>query len=855
MFIAQIFIFLILVMIYIYTGLRMVESIKNEYLYLYFWIAYIFFGITLFNVLVISKYWGKLSTKIGPPGPRGPRGEDGVQGPDGLCNSDTNLIYAQKKIKETITDTILEYYNDIARDDLLDETNLKLKNNYLDYRVKLMITSKQFELVLQTPSDDNSPSKTPSSTKVYGKTIEDLTSYLCSIWREWIIGLINIDKVNARMLFIDNTAQIDISPKIENYFNTEIMKYDIWYWGATRVFRPLEAEICRSEFDLDGVKYMNSRYPIANRSKLQIIELEFTDKSIVNDDRFDLLCVLSVGNTEKFELYNKDFKKKYDVISKFPKTAFYIPKVYKVPKTNQKYYPIGCVAVNDKTPDNKPRKTIIVSGDIILPDSYEELTNNKLIVRDLQTDNIRYSRKRGAGKTRRYNKSFKSTTDYEVYLSSDLIKENEEYNISSSEKRLKLSTNLQQKIIFYKFNSKIKEYGFIGDIPLMYMENTNRPNKKYIDFNNKDEYMGIVGIPVDCLELVDNIDTIWSIRYDKLLNKKLVNNFNGKSIPKPKWIGRGSHSKGTKNFKIYNANLDRTVIYSNKIDIQNNKLNFNTVKVRTPEKEPDYYKIKEKCYKPEVYPIKEFDKKYEDLGFGWFGYPLKKYRKYSIFAYLGLMPEGIIVHRASGRKFYIKHYGGVEPNKFIIYLWNENDKDFKNAITVKNNTTCYIGIAKKTDPRCQFRAILDKQNNNIIRFEPVEYPGKYLKLLFDVNEEANLRKNINNIRDTSLKNVRPIGINLDHTDMYMSLTSVSGRLTSNNPVLFFNQPATGTNMQIVEEKMPRNIDRSLSSKEQYEQQQKLNRTNKNSFDYLYKDNVPIELLNELMPSSNLTYTY
>jgi len=840
MLIAYILLFIILFMIYIYTGLQLVEPIKNENIYIFFWVAYIFFGITLSNIFIISKYWGKISTKIGPPGPRGPRGSDGDTGPSGVCTSDTNLIYAQKEIKDTIANTIKENYNDLALDDIYDDKTLKLTNNYLNYRIKLMITSKQFETVLNTPTDNSD--NTPNETKVYGKTIEDLSSYLSSIWREWINGIINIDKDNARHLFITFDAQIDISPKIEEYFNNEIMKYDIWYWGATRLFRPLEAEICRSNYKTtDGKTVSNSRYPMNNRPILEIMELEFTDMSIKDDKRFIKIMDLNLDTTDNMDKYKDDFTKKYDVVSSLNKPVFYLPNVYTNGDTLQKYYPLGCIIVDDNSNSTIKKKTIIVSGDVVFPTSYNIIWDNSITIQDNFNSKYRYRRKRGARRTENKRGSNSSADKYNLFLSNNLINKNNEYSLINdltTNKRLDENTN--DEITFLEFKTNIPEYQIIGDLP-------NYKNIiQIMNYDNKDDYKGIVAIPVKALEKLKDYNVSWSFRHDKLLNKSFEDS-SVYNVPDPP-----NDSRFNKNYSVNYKKLNRKVITSKSIDIFNDK-EFNILKFRYKEEKPSLYKIKDKILNPTIYSIKTFDKKYEDLGFGWFGYPLKKYRKYSIFAYLGLMPEGIIVHRPSGRKFYIKHYGGVEPNKFIVYLWDENKKDFKNAITCKNSNECIIGVAKKTDPRCQFKVILYKTNSNYFTLEPIEYPKKYLNLSFKVNKNANLHIT-NDVNDESLKDKRPKGINLDHTKMYISLSSSVGNITLNNPVIFFNQTSTGTNMQIVNEKMPRNINRANSTQEQYKQQLILDRTDKNSFNYLYKDTIPNELLGESFPDSNLSYT-
>jgi hypothetical protein len=864
MFILQILVLLIGIMIYVYTGLRLVETITDDTMYIYFWIAYIFFGITLFNIIIISKYWGKLSTKSGPPGPRGPRGNDGDIGADGICNMDSNLVYAQKEIKNAIAHTIKNAYNNLAIDDVYNEETLQLKNNYLDYKIKLMLTSKQFETVLLTPTDDNSPNKKDGETKMYGKTIEDLSGYLSNIWREWITGIINADKNNARTLFITLDAQIDISPKIEKYFNEEIMKYDVWYWGATRIFRPLQAEICRSEYiDNNGKPYINTRYPINNRPKLEIKELEFSSNEI---DKYcnkilDLNLTRTLSTNEHISKFDVEFKNKYDILSRYKNPIFYLPKVY-TSSVGQKFYPISCVIIDGDNTNITTIKTVLVSGDIVIPNSYKELWDNKVRVNDEFKCNYKYKRKRGLRKTEVKRRSKRSNESYDRFLSDNLIDDNENYSLDNDSKDHKqIDDNFKDAKALLELNTDVSEYIVLGDLPskVEYKLRGFRFEKTYsvldqIKYSSNENerqknYKGIVAIPKKFLNEVKGYNLEWSFRHKELLKKTFTEN-DDKEISKPKGASRFN-----KEYKTTYKQVKRKITSSKKVDILRDN-DYNIIKVKTDDTLPTFYKFKPEVLKLPTYPIKEFDKKFEDLGFGWFGYPLKKYRKYSIFSYLGLMPEGIIVHRASGRKFYIKHYGGVEPNKFIVYMWSEKKKDFTNCVTVRNNTQCFIGIAKKTDPRCQFRVILYKEDTNYFKLEPIEYPGTYLKFNFDVNENANLIKNSKNTSDNSLQTLRPKGINLDHTEMYLSLSSTDGRLNNKNPIVFFNQPATGTNMQILYENLPRNIDRSKSTNEQYNQEKILNRTNKDSFNYLYKDNKPVEIdtNNIVHPKSKLNYS-
>ena len=845
---------IILFMIYIYGGLRLVEPIKNDNMYIFFWIAYVIFGITLFNIIIISNFWGKLSTKVGPPGPRGPRGNDGSLGPNGECSNDHNIIYAQKLIKETIADTILTTYNDLKKSDIINEKTLRLKNNYLDYKINLIIQSNQFTTVLKTPSDDNT---TKDKVKVFGKSIEELSSYLANTWVIWINLIIGADKENAKKLFTTLDAQIDISDDIETIFNTEIMKYDVWYWGSTRVFRPLQAELCRKEItDSTGKLYQNTRYPINNRPLVEVREITFTDKTIESSDNFIKILDMNLNRTtDNMSKADENFKNKYDLASRYSSAVFYLPKVYTVPSTGQKFYPIGCVIVDKNKVSEAPRKTILVSGDIVFPTRYELIWDNELEINDIYKCFYGYSRKRGARKTERKRNTVNLNTKYNAYLDNTLINKANNYTLLNNTFRHEPLTTYPDSIInkvgFYKFDTNVPGYQMLGDLPSNVAFNKSVRGSETIDildiinYNSKDTYTGIVGLPTSVLNKLKTHDVVWSFRYNNLLDTNLSHK--GRiNIPKPR-----GESKYNKNYYYDNKTLTRKVINAKQADVIKNN-NYDIVNLINNKEQKKLYEIKNEVINPEKYPIKDLDPQYLDLGFGWFGYPIKKYRKYSIFAYLGLMPEGIIINRKTGRKFYFRHYGGVEPNRFIVYLWNSKEKDYTNALKVANENSVIISRVKATDPRYQFKVDIVENNPSYFRLVPYEFPNSYITINADVNENANLHTNASNIKDQSLKDMRPKGINLDHTRLYINLTRTKGAILPNNPTLFYNQPAYGTNVNIVDEQITRNIDRSKSPQEQYNQTKKLDQ-NRN-FKYLEKDILAHDMLTEPHPESNIIYS-
>jgi hypothetical protein len=160
--------------------------------------------------------------------------------------------------------------------------------------------------------------------------------------------------------------------------------------------------------------------------------------------------------------------------------------------------------------------------------------------------------------------------------------------------------------------------------------------------------------------------------------------------------------------------------------------------------------------------MKTVESKYDDLGIGWHGHPYKLDPKYSIFSFLGLAPEGMIVHSGTGRRYYAIHYGGEEPNIYIVLSEDDTGK-YTQAIRTNsdvNNTTTEIRKISKQDTRQQWKFVLESNK-------------KYFKLL-----------NINNNRN--------LNIDLDPTLGKASYNTISNGDSDN--YLFSFIPSFGTHL-------------------------------------------------------------
>ena len=151
-----------------------------------------------------------------------------------------------------------------------------------------------------------------------------------------------------------------------------------------------------------------------------------------------------------------------------------------------------------------------------------------------------------------------------------------------------------------------------------------------------------------------------------------------------------------------------------------------------------YYKIKDSCLSTSITRvstgIKDLEPETATLGIGWYGHPYKLDPKYSIFSYLGLIPEGIIVHKSTGRRFYIIHYSGEDVNKFLVLDYNDGSHKFDTALQVDNNPL--VGKVEmreifKKDTRQQW--VINIQSDKKFFNMKNIYNNRYLYLDLDAN--------------------------------------------------------------------------------------------------------------------------
>ena len=577
-----IFFTIIIFCIYVLLGLYITEGIELFFQLLLTWVIYTIMCTTFLNVFTLGYFWSVVRNKIGPTGLRGPSGENGKVGIEGTCGIDASQAYLIKALNDYIDGL---YYSKTNTHILNTETQKFSNQNYLNNKISVIAGSRQYKILIANLSKDNKP-------------VINLINYLKSIWKQWF-DMIYDATDNQGAWFIDKFADEDY-----NWVGTdpfiEIRKYDVYYWGITRNFRPLKAEICRSTLTHNSAKLPNPQLP--------------QSKDTPAEPR------LKVIQTNDYYETGKVSDSDYNTAGKW-----WSPNVQQI--NNDIYYPVGDIMtygdydnsskkgntiVGDKPSTNINKyngpdmKTILISGDVVDPINYNHVQGLK--------------------------------SDYNCDL----------YEIECPD-----------------------GYTAIGDVVVSGNGYTNGKFNKY------------KCVPTECVTPIGYSNTRWETHGG----------------------GNDGYNKGDTTWNKYDryyrsakAKWDYTWYSSinslNNWDTGNNEATLNNGYnvMRDGDRGKAFYKLNKKCLEktpntefpdlPKYPPLstKDVESENADLGIGWNGHPYKLDPKYSIFAFLNLVPEGMIVNQGSGARFYIVHVEGVDINLFNVLMYNVNTTNYDGSL-------------------------------------------------------------------------------------------------------------------------------------------------------------------------------
>ena len=583
-----IFISLFLFCIYVFLGLYMTEGLDTIYKIILGWIVYTILWITILNIVALGYFWSVIIKKTGPVGIRGPIGDMGKQGMDGACNINASKLYCMKELNMFINNL----YKEKTNNDLLNEDTQTFPCNYLNEKIQTLAGSRQYDVVTADLSNDN-------------KRIDNLINYLKSIWKIWFDLIYNATSVPG-IWFTDEYADESGGSEFEwigsNPFD-EIKKYDIYYWGVTRDFRPLKAELCRSSASHGDSKFPKHQLP--QSSDVQVHRL----KVIETNDYY------KTGDTRNAQ-HNND-------------GSWWSPKVQNI--LGETYYPVGDIMAKDNNDPTKTGQTIVGNG---------AWSGGGANGPDMKT----------------------------IVVAGDVV-DPIDYKFSADPYAYYATAKIWTPVCPDGYTS-------LGDVATSLIA------------PNVNQYKCI---PTDCVEEIAPGPLHQDLGDDHPLSWRRTDRYMGWDLH---W-----HRDYQDNIDVLNRwdTGDKDATYTNGYNLMRGSQSAIPGVRGTP-----WYKIKKSCMVkvpnrafpplPQIPPpsTKEVETLNANLGIGWYGHPYKLDPKYSIFTFLNLVPEGMIVNQGTGQRFYIVHVEGRNINLFNILTYNNNSGKFDGSLQ--------INIYSKDDP-------------------------------------------------------------------------------------------------------------------------------------------------------------
>jgi len=324
------------IIIAIAVGLEISKQIDDLVLYLLFWMLYIVTIITFINIVLVGNYYLTMKGKTGKQGEQGPSGDTGDKGSTGLCDPNCR----DNVCKTQITDMIQKKLNDLN-----NGVPVKFSNVYIKGKIAQMCSSDEFRSL----APHNGPS--------------NLVKYLNDIWSKWFDllysagGKTYFENIAAETEFEWLSSDLNDSNELHNPFN-ELKKYDVFYWGMGKQYRPQISEKC------------------------------YTSNDGVNPNSGAIGSILMVSNTNLFDPLGNDNGTNTQNQVSFWRARQFTSK-------GAVYYPVGDLAIgptraNDNIKivrkvgtisfsesEGPNRETILISGDIKGPVQYDLIWTNE----------------------------------------------------------------------------------------------------------------------------------------------------------------------------------------------------------------------------------------------------------------------------------------------------------------------------------------------------------------------------------------------------------------------------------------------------------------------------------------------
>lgn len=309
------------------VGLEISKDIEEFVIYVLFWFLYIITIITFINIILVINYYIKMRNKTGPPGKEGPRGDQGDKGQAGLCDTGCRDSICENALMDLLKQELQNRNHGVRID---------INNIYIKSKIKQMCSSEEFKQL--------APYNGPIN----------LINYLKNIWKIWIGLLYDA----GGMLYFETIGAEDQFDWISSNPFDEIMKYDVFYWGMGKQYRPKILEKCYASIDGNTPNLNSSGFII------QVATTNLYDK-ITADDNSQAFMHASFWRAKQFTYKTAVFYPVGDIVIGPIRDG----------EDNSSQKHVGAIKF-PHTSKGPSRETILVSGDVRGPINYELLWTN-----------------------------------------------------------------------------------------------------------------------------------------------------------------------------------------------------------------------------------------------------------------------------------------------------------------------------------------------------------------------------------------------------------------------------------------------------------------------------------------------
>ena len=210
------------------VGITLSEDIDDFIIVFLFWLLYIVTIATFINIILVVNYYLTMRNKTGVQGIPGPDGDQGDKGKSGVCDPGCRDSICEDGIISKLQTLLQEQ---VIKDKSADPLTIRFNNIYIKGKVKQMCSSKEFKQLVPY----NGP--------------QNLINYLNDIWTLWFNALYS---AGGLAYFQNIAAETEFEWKTDNPF-FEIKKYDVFYWGMGKQYRPNILEKCNPSNDGDTI--------------------------------------------------------------------------------------------------------------------------------------------------------------------------------------------------------------------------------------------------------------------------------------------------------------------------------------------------------------------------------------------------------------------------------------------------------------------------------------------------------------------------------------------------------------------------------------------------------------------------